>query len=169
MEVLIRANGPCGEAQPPSERICTPVPHIHVFQTETFTVLNGNMGYYLSSLTQPNYCNSSCSPLVVQPQIPHTFWMSGEENLLVRVRLEPADREGSREQFFENLVGLYRDASAKNKTPPLLALLVLLNHAEIYPATLPLSIGKLILKLGALLGRILGHQTSYEEYTTATV
>jgi hypothetical protein len=43
---------------------------------------------------------------------------------------------------------------------------VFFENAQTYPASLPLFFMKIIFKIGALIGQLLGYKIEYEEYTT---
>ncbi|CAF0944034.1 unnamed protein product [Adineta steineri] len=165
-ENRIYAHGPCGNLQiSPLERPCTPPIHIHLNQTEYFTLIQGHLGYQLNDKIYSCNIHTCPKPLIIPPRIPHTFWMNdNKEDLVVLIRAEPANRfNGLRQEFFENLAGVLRDDSIS-----IWQIFVLFENAQTYPASLPLPIMKIIVKVGAIIGRILGFKQQYEEYTTTT-
>jgi hypothetical protein len=91
----------------------------------------------------------------------HFEWVK-KEDIIVRVRLGPSSMySGIREGFFENLAVVFRDQHT-----PIFQMLVLLENAQTYPASLPLPLAKIIFKFGALIGQLLGYKIEYKEYTT---
>ncbi len=148
------------------ERSCTPTLHVHVNQTEFFTLLQGQLGYQLGDQVYSCDIHTCPRPLIIPPLVPHTFWMNDKkEDLIVIVRLQPANKyNGLRQGFFENLAGVVRDEYAS-----ILQLFLILENAQTYPASLPLFLAKIIVKTGALIGHLLGYKIEYEEYTTSPV
>jgi hypothetical protein len=85
-----------------------------------------------------------------------------KEDLILITRFEPSNKHSDVQQgFFENLAGLLCDQYAS-----IWQLSLLFENAQIYPASLPLPLTKIILKTGALVGQLLGYKVEYEEYTT---
>ncbi|CAF3126256.1 unnamed protein product [Rotaria sp. Silwood2] len=163
-ENIIYANGLCGNLQVPAmQRSCTPPLHIHLEQTELFTLLQGHLAYQLGNKVYSCDTHTCPRPLIVPPLLPHTFWMDdNKEDLIVRIRLEPANRySGLRQGFFENFAGIFRDQHIS-----MWQIFVLFENAQVYPASLPLPIMKIMVKTGALIGQLLGYKIEYEEYTT---
>jgi hypothetical protein len=163
-ENIIYANGLCGNLQvPPMERSCTPTLHVHLNQTEFFTLLQGQLAYQLDDQVYSCNIRTCPRPLIVPPLRPHTFWMNdNKEDLIVRIQLEPANKHsGLRQGFFENLAGVSRDQYAS-----IWQVFLLLENAQTYPASLPVSLTKIMVKIGALIGQLLGYKIEYEEYTT---
>jgi hypothetical protein len=145
------------------QRICTPTLHIHLNQIEMFTLLQGQLGYQLGDKVYSCDIHTCPQPLIIPPLLPHTFWMDdNKEDLIVFVRVEPFDKySGIRQEFFENLAGAFRDQYIS-----IWQMFVLLKNAQTYPASLPLPLTKVMVKIGALIGQLLGYKIEYEEYTT---
>ncbi|CAF1208978.1 unnamed protein product [Rotaria sp. Silwood1] len=148
---------------PPMERSCTPTLHAHLNQTESFTLLQGQLAYQLGDKVYSCDIHTCPRPLIVPPLVLHTFWMGdNKEDLIVRVRLEPFSMySGIRQGFVENLAGIFRDQHTS-----IFQLFVLLENAQTYPASLPLPLAKIIVKTGTLIGQLLGYKIEYKEYTT---
>ena len=94
-QVLVRGNGPCSHSGRIEDdvfsRPCTPVFHFHEDQVETFTVLEGEMGYTIE-INEPKQLLllPSDPPLRIAQGIGHTFWNKNkEEDLRVLVRIAP--------------------------------------------------------------------------------
>ncbi|CAF4062112.1 unnamed protein product [Adineta steineri] len=163
-ENIIYAHGLCGDLQVlPTKRPCTPVLHIHLNQIEFFTLLQGQLAYQLDDKVYSCNIHTCPQPLVVPPLVPHTFWMDdNKQDLIVRVRVESIKKDsGVRQGFFENLAGLLRDRHLS-----IWQIFVLFENAQTYPATLPLPLVKLMFKIGAPIGQLLGYKIEYKEYTT---
>lgn len=163
-ENIIYAKGLCGNLQiPPMKRPCTSTLHVHLNQTEFFILKQGQLGYQLDDQIYSCDIHTCPRPLIISPLVPHTFWMNdNKEDLIVIVRLEPVKKyNGLRQGFFENLAGAFRDECAS-----ILQLLLFLENAQTYPASLPLPLAKIIVRTGALIGQLFGFQIEYEEYTT---
>lgn len=166
IEDILYADGLCGNLQvPPKERPCTPPLHLHLHQTEIFTVVKGHLGYQLGDEVYTCDAQTCPKPLVVPPGVSHTFWMAdNKEDLVVRILVEKlTPYSGMRRAFFENFVGVFRDQQAS-----ILQIFVFFDDAYTYPASLPLPLARTIVKIGAWIGRLLGYQREYEEYTTIT-
>ncbi|CAF0931854.1 unnamed protein product [Rotaria sordida] len=163
-ENIVYAHGICGNLQvPPIQRPCTPPLHIHLEQTEFFTLIQGHLAYQLGDKVYSCDIHTCPRPLIVPPLLSHTFWMhDNKEDLIVRVHAEPADKyNGLSQRFFENFAGINRDQHIS-----IWQIFVLFENAQTYPASLPLPFMKIIVKLGALIGQLLGYKIEYEEYTT---
>lgn len=161
---IIYANGVCGDLKiPPMQRICTPPLHVHLVQTELFTLIQGDLGYQMGDKVYSCNIHTCPKPLIIPPHLPHTIWMNdNKEDLIVRVRLEPANKyNGLRQGFFENYGGVTRDQHAS-----MWQIFVLFENAQTYPASLSLPYMKTIFKIGALMGHLLGYKIEYAEYTT---
>ena len=106
-QVLVRGNGPCSHSGRIEDdvfsRPCRPVFHFHEDQVETFTVLEGEMGYTIE-INEPKQLLllPSDPPLRIAQGIGHTFWNKNKkEDLRVLVRIappSPLDRK-----FFETI------------------------------------------------------------------
>ncbi len=172
LEYVAKVNGPCDPKRYPNpfDRPCTPLPHIHDEQTETFTLISGSMSYYHEDLTTPKHAKIG-EKIVVKPLTPHTVWNdSPDQDMVVTIRLEPAP-ESSNEQFFETVSGVNRDLACSGLDgcgePPLLQMIVLLNGGGVMPgdAPLPLWLVRIIWKSVAAFGRLMGYREYYDEYS----
>ena len=163
---MIYANGLCGDLRvPPLERPCTPPFHLHQSQSELFTLIQGQISYQLDDQTYTCDVHTCPQPIIVRPLVSHTLWMSdNKEDLIVRVRIDTYSKSrGMRREFFENLYGVSRDQQVS-----IFQIFVLFDEALTYPASLPFSFAKTMVKIGAIIGRLLGYQGEYDEYTTVT-
>ena len=163
VDIIIYAQGICGNLEVlPLQRPCTPPLHVHLKQTEYFTVIQGTLGYQIGDKTYSCDMHTCPRPLVIPPRVSHTFWMgNNKEDLIVRVRIEPFDKHGLRQEFFENFAGVFRDQYVS-----IWQLSMFFDDAQVYPAVLPQPWVKILVKFGSLMGRLLGYKLHYEEYTT---
>ncbi len=109
-EDIIYAHGLCGNLQiSPMQRPCTPPVHLHLHQTEYFTLLQGQVTYQLGNKVYSCDIHTCPRPLIIPPLLPHTFWMNdNKEDLIVLIRVEPSNQyHGIRQGFFENYAGVY--------------------------------------------------------------
>ena len=139
---------------------------MHLYQRESFTVQQGQFGYQLGE--QNFSCNiRTCPrPIIVEPLTAHTFWMTdNQEDLIITIRIEPTfAKKGLSRESFENIVGTQRDNYMS-----LWQALVFIDNIETYPiGSLPLLLTRILIRLGALIGHLLGYQTEYDAYTTRT-
>ncbi|KAL9656550.1 hypothetical protein ABK040_005312 [Willaertia magna] len=156
-ETLIKHDGLCGSKVSPFQRPCTPPIHIHRFQNETFEVLKGKMTYYLNGET--GTLSAGDKPIKITPFNKHTFWNEGNEDLLVRITLEPALFS---ENFFENLAGAGRDGLMSF----IQATLFTCSEPVIFTEN-PLSAHPLLREIICFVGKhLLGYRSFYPEYTT---
>ncbi|CAF3364051.1 unnamed protein product [Rotaria sp. Silwood1] len=160
----VYSQGICGNLQiPPKKRSCTPFLHIHPYQTEIFTILQGHFSYQYGDEIYSCDIHTCPSPIIIHPNIPHTFWMNdNKEDLILIVRIEPTYKDrGLSAKSFENIVGVVRD-----KYMTIWQAFVFVDNIETYPIFLPFPFVKIIIKIGSLIEQLLGYQTEYEEYTT---
>ncbi|CAF3341738.1 unnamed protein product [Rotaria sp. Silwood1] len=160
----VYSQGICGNLQIlPTKRSCTPFLHIHPYQTEIFTILQGHFSYQYGDEIYSCDIHTCPSPIIIHPNIPHTFWMNdNKEDLILIVRIEPTYKDrGLSAKSFENIVGVVRD-----KYMTIWQAFVFVDNIETYPIFLPLPFVKIIIKIDSLIEQLLGYQTEYEEYTT---
>ena len=140
----------------------SPPPHVHYAQTESFTVLEGRMGYFLDGRNGTVAKGQSVS---IPPGLPHFFWNAGDaagKDLLVRITLRPA---GEARRFFENLAGLSRDYGSVERVPPLQ--LLQLFAAGGVDLAVPEPAQWLLRNVLPPLAALHGCKPFYDEYATA--
>jgi len=163
-QVRIFKDGLCGNLSiSPTKRLCTPYVHLHPYQIEKFTVLQGQFAYQFGS--QISTCdNVTCPrPVVIPPNTIHTFWMNdNHDDLVVVVHISPIyDDHGLTASSYENVAGVRRDRYMN-----LWQAFVLIDDIESYPIFLPLGFVKVFFRIGSLIGQLLGYQKEYDAYTT---
>ncbi|HZT92303.1 MAG TPA: cupin domain-containing protein [Gaiellaceae bacterium] len=134
--------------------------HVHPFQTETFTVVQGRLGVRRGRETlelEPG------EVAVIEPGTPHKFWNAGDETLQFRAEVRPA-------LLFESLIETMFTLASEGRTnrkgmPSPLRLAVIANHHfdVVRLPVVPHVLQKLALVPGALLGRAIGFQPTYEQ------
>ena len=163
-KLTIYKDGPCGDLNIiPRKRPCTPFLHIHPYQVEKFTVLQGQFAYQYGDKIYSCDVHTCPRPIIIPPLIPHTFWMSdNKEDVIFIVRVEPAYKDrGMRAEALENIVGAQRD-----KCMNIWQAFVFLDNIETYPIFIPLFVSKLMGRILSFIGQLLGYKLEYEEYTT---
>lgn len=135
--------------------------HVHRKQLERFTVISGTLGAHVDGaegVYGPGEVVEAPAGAV------HTAWNAGEEGEEVHalVEFEPALRS---EVPLETLAGLARDGKVNKagvpKNPFRLALLIREYEDELYLASPPLFVQRVIFGPLAFLGRLLGYQAEY--------
>eukprot|EP00735_Rhodelphis_limneticus_P005094 TRINITY_DN167_c0_g1::TRINITY_DN167_c0_g1_i2::g.14210::m.14210 TRINITY_DN167_c0_g1::TRINITY_DN167_c0_g1_i2::g.14210 ORF type:complete len:254 (+),score=20.13,Cupin_2/PF07883.6/4.3e-14,AraC_binding/PF02311.14/1.5e-07,Cupin_3/PF05899.7/0.00057,EutQ/PF06249.7/0.0068,MannoseP_isomer/PF01050.13/0.012,CENP-C_C/PF11699.3/4.1e+03,CENP-C_C/PF11699.3/0.055,Cupin_1/PF00190.17/0.032,DUF1498/PF07385.7/0.052 TRINITY_DN167_c0_g1_i2:69-764(+) len=137
---------------------CSPPPHVHPHQDEIFTVVEGTFNFMLNGET---HVANSGSSVTVPKGATHTFWPSGDQNLTVRIRLEPAL---AGETFFENMWGIFYDS---DYNPSLFEVLPVLCAGDVYLGDAPVFISHNVIPnyVCPLLEKM-GFYRQYEAYTT---
>jgi quercetin dioxygenase-like cupin family protein len=133
--------------------------HVHPYQTEIFTVLEGTLGVKRG---REKLELSPGEVAMIDPGTPHRFWNAGEETLRFRAEVRPALQF---ESLIETMFGLAADGKTNRKGMPApLRLAVVANHHfdVVRLPVVPQALQKLALAPGALLGRALGFQPTYE-------
>jgi quercetin dioxygenase-like cupin family protein len=137
--------------------------HRHLRQEERFAVTSGTIGLSISGEERRLGPGEEA---VVPAGTPHHWWNVGDEAAVVRVELRPALES---EVFFETLFGLARDGKTNAKGIPGL-LQIAVAYADLGESCSrlsrpPVQVQRLVLTPLAPLGRRLGRQASYPEYS----
>jgi quercetin dioxygenase-like cupin family protein len=133
--------------------------HVHPYQTEIFTVLEGRLGVKRG---REKLELGPGEVALIDPGLAHKFWNAGEETLRFRAEVRPALQF---ESLIETMFGLAADGKTNQKgMPGPLRLAVIANHHfdVVRLPVVPHFLQKLALVPGALLGRALGYQPTYE-------
>jgi quercetin dioxygenase-like cupin family protein len=133
--------------------------HVHPFQTEIFTVLEGRLG--LKRGREKMELDAGQVALI-DPGTPHKFWNAGDTTLRFRAEVRPALE-------FESLIETMFTLAAEGRTnkkgmPSPLRLAVIANHHfdVVRLPVVPQALQKAALVPGALIGRALGFRPTYE-------
>jgi quercetin dioxygenase-like cupin family protein len=148
-----RINTPAGERLE-GENVVSPGAgppmHVHYFQEEGFTVLEGRLGYQIEG-QQPRYAEPGES--VVFPRgIPHRFWNAGQTELRCEAYISPPDNV----EFF--LAAIFEaQKRAGGKRPELfdVAWLTRRYRSEFAMLEIPLLIQKLLFPVIVGIGTVL--------------
>jgi quercetin dioxygenase-like cupin family protein len=140
--------------------------HVHPRQEERFKAVSGSFGV---QVRDERRWLTEGEEVIVPPGTPHRWWNdSNDEEAHVSVDLRPALNS---EVFFETLYGLAQDGKTdENGAPGLLQQAVTLhgiNRGEIYLASPPVPVQKVILAVLAPVGRLLGYRDYYQRYSGA--
>ena len=132
--------------------------HVHPFQTEIFTVLEGTLGVKRG---RERLALGPGDVALIDPGVAHKFWNAGDETVRFRAEVRPALEF---ESLIETMFGLAADGKTnKNGMPGPLRLAVIANHHfdVVRLPVIPHFMQKLALVPGSLLGRAFGHRPTY--------
>lgn len=133
--------------------------HVHPSQEERFQVLRGTVGFKIGGKKQ---VAGPGTRVTVPAGTPHKFWNAGEETAQFVCEIRPALQF---ESLLETMFALAEDGKTNRKgMPNPLRLAVIANHHfdVVRLPVVPQVLQKLALVPGALLGRALGYQPTYE-------
>ena len=133
--------------------------HVHPYQTEIFTVIEGRLGVKRG---REKLELAPGEVAMIDPGTAHKFWNAGDETLRFRAEVRPALQF---ESLIETMFGLAAEGKTNRKgMPSPLRLAVIANHHfdVVRLPVIPHALQKLALVPGALLGRALGFQPTYE-------
>lgn len=133
--------------------------HVHPYQSETFTVLEGTLGMKRGRETLELGTGETA---YVDPGVRHKFWNAGDDTLRFRAEVRPSLEF---ESLIETMFGLATDGKTNRKgMPGPLRLAVIANHHfdVVRLPLIPHVLQKAALVPGALLGRAFGYRPTYE-------
>ena len=133
--------------------------HVHPFQTEVFTVIEGRLGVKRG---REQLELGLGEVALIDAGTPHRFWNAGDEPLRFRAEVRPALQF---ESLIETMFGLAADGKTNKKgMPSPLRLAVIANHHfdVVRLPLIPHALQKLALVPGALLGKAVGFRPTYE-------
>ncbi|HZU20722.1 MAG TPA: cupin domain-containing protein [Gaiellaceae bacterium] len=140
-------------------------PHVHPFQTETFTVVAGRLGVKRG---REKLKLGPGEVATIEPGTPHKFWNAGDGTLRFRAEVRPALQF---ESLIETMFGLAVDGKTNGKgMPSPLRLAVVANHHfdVVRLPVVPQVLQKMALVPGALFGRAVGFRPTYEAIVEGT-
>jgi mannose-6-phosphate isomerase-like protein (cupin superfamily) len=138
-----------------------PPPHYHPYQTETFTVIEGELTIRINGEIRTLKQDDS---IVISPNTTHSMWNAKEQKTRVRWLTEPALKT---EDFFRNVFGLANDHKVnKNGMPDIFqsALLAKEYSNEFRLSSPPFFIQIILFNVLGIVGRLKGLKSSYPEY-----
>jgi mannose-6-phosphate isomerase-like protein (cupin superfamily) len=133
--------------------------HVHPYQSETFTVLEGTLGMKRGRETLELGAGETA---YVDPGVRHKFWNAGDDTLRFQAEVRPSLEF---ESLIETMFGLATDGKTNRKgMPSPLRLAVIANHHfdVVRLPLIPHLLQKAALAPGALLGRAFGYRPTYE-------
>lgn len=137
--------------------------HVHPTLEDRFLAREGLLGVHVGGET---LTLSPGEEAVAPPGVPHRFWNAGSEPARFIAEVRPAS-EGF-VAFIETLYGLARDGKTnKRGLPGPLQAAVLFDayRDEIAPASPPLPVQRILFRVLAPVGRLLGFRAIYPEYS----
>jgi quercetin dioxygenase-like cupin family protein len=132
--------------------------HVHPYQTEIFTVIDGRLGVKRGRETLELGAGEVA---LIDPGTPHKFWNAGDKTLRFRAEVRPALQF---ESLIETMFGLAADGKTNKKgMPGPFRLAVIANHHfdVVRLPVVPHVVQKLALVPGALMGRTFGYRPTY--------
>jgi len=140
--------------------------HVHPRQEERFKVLSGTLDIQISD---EHGKLGEGEEATVPPGTPHRWWNDDvQEEARVLVELRPALNS---ETYFETFYGATRDGKIDENGPTFLlqhaVTLTGVNKGEVYLASPPVQVQKLLLAALAPVGRMLGYRDHYPKYSGA--
>lgn len=138
--------------------------HVHPHQEERFKALSGTLGVQIGDEQGKLGQGEEAT---VPPGTPHRWWNDADqEEARVLIEFRPALNT---ETYFETLYGSTRDGKIGDKGPAFLlqhaVTLSGINKGEIYSASPPLPLQKLLLAALAPVGRMLAYRDHYPRYS----
>lgn len=133
--------------------------HIHPYQSETFEILEGEVGFKVGGET---IVAGPGETVRVEPGAPHKFWNAGETDARFRTEVRPALQF---ESLIETMFALANDGKTNRKGLPNPLRLAVIAKAHFDVVRLPFPpawMQRTGLAMGAPLGRLLGFRPTYE-------
>jgi quercetin dioxygenase-like cupin family protein len=133
--------------------------HLHPYQTETFTVLEGEVTFRLG---RRKVVAKTGETVVVEPGAAHKFWNAGGADARFRCEIRPALQF---EQLIETMFSLAQEGKTNKKGMPNPLRLAVVANAHFDDVRLPLVpqwMQKLSLAMGAPVGRLMGYSPTNE-------
>jgi quercetin dioxygenase-like cupin family protein len=133
--------------------------HVHPYQTETFQILEGVVGFKAGGET---IIAEAGETVRVDPGTPHKFWNAGETDARFRTEVRPALEF---ESLIETMFALANDGKTNRKGLPNPLRLAVIARAHFDVVRLPFPpawVQKVGLAMGAPLGRMLGFRPTYD-------
>lgn len=135
--------------------------HMHLQSSERFEVVSGQLGVILEGERR---VLGAGEEVHIPPGTPHTFWNAGHNELCFITDVRPP---GQLQTYWETVFGLAEDGKVgENGLPNLFQLAVVAPLADSYDPTVPLPLMKAMIAVLGGLGRLLGYQARYPQYST---
>lgn len=138
-----------------------PPPHYHPFQTEDFTVQEGELSVRIDGQVRVLRAGDT---LHIPQNTVHSMWNNSDAFVVVNWKVRPAMNT---EYLLETGMGLANDRKTKaDGTPGLLqSALLLRQFSGVYrPAGPPFAVLRVVIGVLAPVARLLGYRATYGEY-----
>lgn len=136
-----------------------PPMHIHHYQEESLTVVQGRLGYQRPG--QPPQFAGEGETLVFKPGEPHKFWNAGEEDLRCTGYIKPADNVA----YFLTAIYASQKRNAGRRPDPFDAAYLSLRYkSEFAMVEIPSFVQRFLFPVQVALGKLLG---KYDKYADA--
>lgn len=134
-----------------------PPMHVHFWQEEGLTVVEGRLGYQVAG-EAPQFADKG-ETVVFAAGVAHRFWADGDRTLRCAAYIQPADNI----VFF--LSELYRSARENGGRPGLFTLAYLLHtySSEFALLDIPAFVRRVLLPIVLLIGRLTGRYGRYAD------
>lgn len=134
---------------------------LHLQSSERFEVVSGQLGVILEGA---RHVLGVGEDVFIPPGTPHTFWNAGDAELQFITDVQPP---GQLQTYWETVFGLAEDGKVgDNGLPNLFQLAVVAPLADSYDPNVPLPLMKAMIVVLRGIGRLLGYQARYPEYST---
>jgi quercetin dioxygenase-like cupin family protein len=140
----------------------SPPPHYHVDFTETFTVKQGKLDFYVDS-DQKHLLLQPGESATAQIRQPHRFANNRDEPVIFTIKTKPA---GGVVKAFQLAYGISNDGGAARDGLPKnpIARLVFAKTTQGYLPAIPRAIQRIVFGCAALLARAVGLEKKWQVY-----
>jgi quercetin dioxygenase-like cupin family protein len=133
-----------------------PPMHVHHYQEEALTVVQGRIGYQRPGET-PQFAGPG-ETAVFKAGEPHRFWNAGDEDLHVTGYVEPPDNV---EYFLTELYASTKRNGGTRPDPFDAAFLIRRYRSEFSMLAIPAIVQRVVFPLQVAIGRLLGRYRKY--------
>lgn len=136
--------------------------HIHPNQEEILTVRSGTLQVEIG---RERHRLGPHETMTVTPGLPHRYWSTGDEELVLEAEFRPAGRT---ELMFEQMFGAENLALARVRSAPgFLQIFLWANAYEMYSAVPALSLQRMLSTVFSPLARLCGYRVIDDECSAA--
>jgi len=135
-----------------------PPMHVHHYQVESFTVVQGRMGYQRPG-GQEQFADPGES-VTFQPGEGHRFWNAGQDDLKCTAYVEPADNI---EYFLAKIFESTRRNGGHRPDPFDAAFLMTRYKSEFAMLEIPAPVQRFVFPLQVAIGKMLGKYCRYKD------
>jgi mannose-6-phosphate isomerase-like protein (cupin superfamily) len=140
------------------------VPHLHLYQTETLHIRQGELTIAVGGEARRVLAGQT---LVLPPRTGHTIQNTGSGEAIADVEFTPAGRT---ELFLLNIFGLAEAGRTDTKGDlPLLHAAIFMPHYDVFRSDIPLIAQRLLFAILKPIAWLVGYRARYPEYDGTTV